>query len=161
MKYYCDGFVLGSNPSALGGGFTVTDGYGKVIERRVKIYAKFTNNEGEILGIARAIQIASEGDTISTDSQCALAWIVSGKCKARPDLLPIITKAKRRMLENNIKVVWEPREVNLAGFENEKINPFRDFAQVRCMEVLESVADEWNIIHPEMPFLSSDELELE
>jgi len=120
MKYYTDGFNIISNPSEYGGGYTITDENGTLISREVIRKKGFTNNEGEILGILKALDLAKEGDTVSTDSMCCLTWANKGKSKARPDLYEILQKCKTLLKGKNINLMWEGRNFNLAGLLNEK-----------------------------------------
>lgn len=94
MRYHSDCFVYGPNPSPRGGGFTITDSKGNLIYQEEILKAGFTNNEGELLGVLRALELASHGDTVVTDSQCTAAWVRSGKPKARPDLEEFAAPAK-------------------------------------------------------------------
>lgn len=118
--YYTDCFVIGSrNPSDIGGGYTITNEHGTVIEQST-IYKKgFTNNEGEILGVIRCIDIADSNSEIYTDSKVACAWIRDGKTKARKDLTEILGNAKRKLEEKKLKLIWIGRDENLAGIYNE------------------------------------------
>jgi len=79
MIYYSDGYCIRSNPSPFGGGFTVTNSHGDVVEEGEVQKKGFTNNEAELLGAAKAIEIALEGDTVIIDSQCILYWITTSK----------------------------------------------------------------------------------
>lgn len=120
MKYYTDGWMMGNNPSPLGGGFTITNESGEVIKRE-EIYKKgFTNNEAEIRGIEFALEYADKGDTVSTDSMCCLTWARTGKSKARPDLKERLQHCKLLFTEKEINLMWEGRDFNLAGIYNEE-----------------------------------------
>jgi hypothetical protein len=118
--YYADCFVYGGNPSSRGGGFSITDEAGILLYQEERLKSGFTNNEGELLGALYAIMLASHGDTVVTDSQNTIAWIKSGKPKARPDLTKFATLAKKMAALKNVKVEWMPRDLNLAGVYNEK-----------------------------------------
>lgn len=121
MKYYTDGWMMGSkNPSPYGGGFTITDEKGVLLEESTVKKTGFTNNEAEILGIQAALQYAEKGDTVSTDSMCCLTWVNTGKSKARPDLKELLAKCKQLKEEKEINLCWEAREFNLAGIYNEE-----------------------------------------
>ena len=117
--YYTDCFVLGTNPSDKGGGYTITDHIGKIIHKET-IYKKgFTNNEGEVLGIIKAIELCEPTSEIYSDSSCAIAWIRKGKSKVRSDLNEILSKGKEMAREKKCEVIWISREENLAGLVNE------------------------------------------
>lgn len=119
MIYYVDGFTIGGNPSRIGGGFTVLDQAGNLIERR-EVRRYFTNNEGELLGIAYAISKAEPADEIRTDSQCAVAWVNNGWSKARPDLGELCAESRRVLERKGLVLRWVRREQNLAGVWNEE-----------------------------------------
>jgi ribonuclease HI len=124
MKYYSDGFILEHNPSKRGGGYTIFDEDDNKIETRCFL-RPMTNNEAELLGVVRALEIAKKGDMIVTDSQNTIRWILSmrhkklKKKRARKDLDDIKKKAYLLSTEKNISVVWEQRDTNLAGQFNE------------------------------------------
>lgn len=123
MKYYSDGFTNGSNPSKTGGGYSIVDENNTLLVLE-KIEKKgFTNNEAELLGLFHALTIADRGSTISTDSKNTLAWVFQKKKKkkhGRPDLIPCIKECSALIEEKHISVIWEPRELNLAGIFNDE-----------------------------------------
>lgn len=119
-KYYTDGYMIGGNPSKIGGGYTIVDENNNLIERKEIIQVNFTNNEAEILGILNAMKLAEYEDTVSTDSKCCLLWTNKGMSKSRPDLFPLIQECKTLLKEKNINLIWEGRDFNLAGIYNEK-----------------------------------------
>ncbi len=119
-KYYTDGWMMGTNPSPYGGGFTVMDSEGKLIIREEIHENGFTNNEAEIRGIKYALEYAVSGDTVSTDSMCCLSWVNKGKSKARGDLFELLQECNYLLKSKGINLVWEGREFNLAGVYNEK-----------------------------------------
>lgn len=125
MKYYTDGFMFGSNPSSVGGGFTVTDEIGNLIHREVINKGGLTNNEAETRGIHFALKIANNGDTVSTDSMCCLTWVNKGRTKVRPDLTELLTESKMLKITKDINLMWEGRDFNLAGIMNENSLHFR------------------------------------
>jgi len=111
---------MGTNPSEVGGGYTILNENNEVIETK-RIYKKgFTNNEGELLGALRAIELAENGSEIYTDSQCICYWIQNGRSKARKDLNEILKNAYADMEKKDLTLVWIPREENLAGIYNEE-----------------------------------------
>lgn len=126
---YADGFVLGSNPSSKGGGYTLTDGKGKVLIRRTidardmkpvgDAHPVFTNNDGELRGVVHALIIARHNDVVITDSKTAYAWVTKGKSKVRPDLNEICAIGRAHMLNKKVELRWAPRDRNLAGISNE------------------------------------------
>jgi hypothetical protein len=117
--YHVDGFTYGKNPSATGGGFTITDDSGAVIEIRKVLKAGFTSNEGELLGLEYACAICAVGDAIVTDSRNSIAWAKSGRPKARPDLGVLAFRAKQFISDKSLTVTWVPRHLNKAGRFNE------------------------------------------
>jgi ribonuclease HI len=118
---FSDGFLLGrSNPSSIGGGYTVTDQHGKVLERKI-IYSKnFTNNEAELLGLLCAIELASLYDEIVVDSNTIISWIKKGRSKARKDLNHLLSTGKELSLKKKLYIYWRPRDENKAGVYNEE-----------------------------------------
>lgn len=137
-KYYSDGFIFGRNPSLIGGGYTIVDERNRVIKREVIYKVGMTANEAELLGVLEATRIAKKGDVISTDSMVTLTWVNSGSSKARPDLKEVIEEAHKNLYPNGLQkkginrgrplrdgafLIWEPREINLAGILNENDHP--------------------------------------
>lgn len=119
MKYYCDGFLYGANPSDYGGGYSIVDEENNLIVRQEVLKVGLTNNEAEILGILNAMKYAKEGDQVSTDSMCCLSWVNMGKSKARADLSELLKECLALRDEKNINLMWESRNFNLAGVFNE------------------------------------------
>ena len=122
MIYYVDGWMIGRNPSHIGGGFTIVNERHELVKRHTIYKNPFTNNDGELFAIAYAAYKAAPGDTIITDSQCAYNWVLSGfvKADARADLRPVARRAHKWVNEKRLNLKWEPRESNLAGQYNEK-----------------------------------------
>lgn len=115
LELFVDGYTIGRNPSKIGGGFSIFDKQDNLLEEvEVKKYW-MTNNEAELLGMTRALELATTNSIIYTDSRNTMAWVKSGRPKARMDLQPIALKARRLIEEKNITVCWVPREMNLAG----------------------------------------------
>lgn len=123
MKYFTDGYLFLSNPSPIGGGYTIVDNDNWLVEC-VKINKiGFTNNEAELLGIYNTLKIANVGDVISSDSQITVNWVKQDKLskkRARRDLDHIKIAAHKLMIDKKINLIWEPREKNLAGIFNEE-----------------------------------------
>lgn len=120
MKLYTDGFLIGQNPSTIGGGYTVVDSTGIIVSQQTFKKSGFTNNDAELLGVLMAAAIGEPGGVISTDAMVITHWVRSGKPKARPDLTVLCQIAKKLIELKKLSLIWEPRELNLAGIENEK-----------------------------------------
>lgn len=125
MKYYTDGWMMGTNPSPYGGGITIVDEKGIVIHQEEIYKENFTNNEAEIRAIKFALEYAEKGDTISTDSMCCLSWVNKGKSKARADLNPLFQECYYLKRDKEINLCWENREFNKAGLYNESVQDER------------------------------------
>jgi len=111
---YSDGYTILKNPSDIGGGFVIIGTKKAFYEEEIKKQG-MTNNEAELLGVYKALQIADKNSIIYTDSQNTMAWIKSGKPKARPDLKEICQQAKKLKAIKNIDIKWVPRDENDAG----------------------------------------------
>lgn len=118
-KFFVDGFVMGANPSQIGGGFTIVDENNKFISRKMMKKVGFTNNDGEILGIYFALKHCGVGDTISSDSQTAIGWVMRAYSKSRKDLNTLLRACQIMMSEKEVSIIWEGRDDNLAGVFNE------------------------------------------
>lgn len=112
---YTDGFTLGKNPSNLGGGFVLVNEHGIEVGRQTFYKKGYTNNEGELMGVLFATELIEPGGEIYTDSMNTVHWVTNCRCKARPDLKPAAQTAKINILEKKLKLIWLPREHNLAG----------------------------------------------
>lgn len=119
-KYFVDGFVVGANPSEIGGGFTIVDENNNFISRKMMNKKGFTNNDGEILGMYFALKHCKENDTISSDSQTAIGWVNRTYSKSRKDLNTLLRACQMLMSEKKVTIIWEGRDDNLAGVFNEK-----------------------------------------
>lgn len=113
-ELFVDGYTIGKNPSKFGGGYCIMEN--DVILEEVEVKRmNFTNNEAELLGMTRALELADEGTVIYTDSQNTIAWVRSGRPKSRMDLLYMADRAKKMRRDKSVNIVWVPREENLAG----------------------------------------------
>jgi ribonuclease HI len=85
----------------------------------------YSNNEGELAAIGRALQIEKVKE-IKTDSQTAKGWVTKGWTKSKEKLLSkgkltlrhkaMITKANYLWTTAGLpKITWIGRELNLAG----------------------------------------------
>lgn len=120
MKYYTDGYLRVSNPSPIGGGYTIIDENNVLIERTEIRKSPFTNNEAEILGLLNAMKHASIEDEISTDSMCCISWVFRGISKSRPDLHNLLQECSQLRKQKELNIIWEGRDFNLAGIYNEE-----------------------------------------
>lgn len=118
VKYYFDGYTILGNPSWKGGGFTVFDEE-KLICTKEILKECFTNNEAELCGLEWCLENLGENIELSTDSMNTIAWVKGGKSKARKDLTERLMRSKSLISLKNIKLIWEPREKNKAGWFNE------------------------------------------
>lgn len=125
IEYHFDGYTINTNPSKIGGGFTVkgTDGFlfTHRILRNPVLYRDqpFTNNEGELLGAVFAASMAPVGALLVTDSKNTMAWLRSESPKARPDLKWLCQLGASIMRSKNQTLEWRGRDHNLAGQHNE------------------------------------------
>lgn len=122
-QIFVDGFQFLRNPSPIGGGFTLVDSQGHLIDRKIFEKTGLTCNEAELLGIARAINVAPPGSVIATDSQVARRWVLRGNSRSRPDLRKVIRFARKMAKEKKMQVIYVPRGQNLAGIYNERNRP--------------------------------------
>jgi len=119
-KYYTDGYTLLSNPSPAGGGFSIVNEYGELINHTQTFKKDFTNNEAEVTAIVHALEICKPNDIISSDSKTAITWINIAYSKTRKDLIPLLRHGKDLCTSKNISLIWEGRDFNLAGYFNER-----------------------------------------
>lgn len=129
MIYHTDGYMMGKNPSYIGGGYTICDQEQRVVKTEA-VYTngrRYTNNEAELTGVyVCARDFCNIGDTIITDSQIIRAWVRSGRPKARPDLAWMARECKNLIFDKKLKLIWRPREENFAGWYNE-LRPYNPF----------------------------------
>lgn len=132
MKIYSDGFCIRGNPSKIGGGYSIVDENNNLLCCQEIFKEGFTNNEGELLGCIKAMELANVGDTISVDSRNTISWIMYSASiprkdpeaeakRARKDLDDFKKKGLELMKEKHLSLIFEGRENNLAGIYNEKI----------------------------------------
>lgn len=116
---YADGFVIGNNPSPVGGGYVVCDEHSNIVEEHTIRKHYFTNNESELLGVCAALKLIDTDGEVYTDSENTIKWIKKGFCKARPDLNDACVEAKNLMFNKRVKLLWIRRNENLAGLIND------------------------------------------
>ena len=82
----------------------------------MEVVAKeFTNNAMEYQGMIKALELASEGDQIFSDSKLVVNQ-VNGIWKVKEkSLIPYWGKAKELKKRKCITLTWVPREKNKAG----------------------------------------------
>jgi len=114
-KLFVDGYTIGSNPSRVGGGFVICDEDSKVIEQKKIIKPYYTNNEAEISGLVKSLELIDDLGTIYTDSFIACCWLRGGRAKARPDLNGLIKTGHALQKKKDIKIIQINRAQNLAG----------------------------------------------
>jgi len=119
-QIHSDGFQFHSNPSPVGGGFTLVDGGGDVVERKTILKVGMTNNEAELLGVVRAVELIESKGIVYTDSQVIARWVHRGRARGRPDLNEVIRKCKELVKKKKVEIKVVPRNENLAGIYNEK-----------------------------------------
>jgi len=111
---YSDGYTILKNPSDIGGGFIIIGTKKLFYEERIEKVG-LTNNEAELLGVYKALQLADKGAIVYTDSRNTMAWIKSGKPRARMDLQSICQEAKKLKKAKDITLEWVSRDDNDAG----------------------------------------------
>ena len=122
MILYADGFVLGyRNPSKLGGGYTVTDTAGNVLENKTIYKEHFTNNEAELRACLAALMLSNNRDTVIVDSKNTISWVSNPfkKKQSRHDLDDIKIQCYELLQDKSVKLVWKSRDKNKAGIFNE------------------------------------------
>lgn len=108
--YYTDGSGWNGKISE----YAVTDHNGKIIVKKT-LLKEYTSNEMEYDAVIYALQIAKDGDTIYSDSQLVVNQInKKWKLKAK-NLFARFNYAKELYEKKNVKLIWLPREENLAG----------------------------------------------
>ena len=120
---HSDGFQFHSNPSPVGGGFTLIDGDGNIVERKTILKVGMTCNEAELLGVVRAVELIESEGTVFTDSKVIAHWVRRGRARSRPDLNEVIRKCKEQIEKKKVKIKFVPRNENLAGIYNERHRP--------------------------------------
>jgi len=122
---FADGFLFRANPSPTGGGYTVVNKQGEVLAREIIEQPGLTNNEAELRGLIRAIELAEKRSSVGTDSRVARAWVCRGRSRARRDLRTILKRTRKLLLEKEVEIVFVPRELNPAGILNDRQRPAR------------------------------------
>lgn len=117
---HADCFMFHPNPSPTGGGYTLLNGNGTLLERQEILKPGVTNNELELLAVLRAAELLRPGGTILTDSQVVRTWVRKGRAKSRPDLNPHIQRCNNLVRAKKLAVRFVPRAKNLAGLYNER-----------------------------------------
>jgi ribonuclease HI len=121
--WYSDGFGIGQNGITTRGGYTVFKGNTLIENIETPAIGNIhTNNQAELQGIERAVELMSKNDLLITDSMNSMYWIHKGKARSRSDLNNIIIKITKLSKEKNISIQWKRREENLAGHYNETID---------------------------------------
>ena len=116
MHLHCDGAGWDGKRSRC----VVWDVSKNKVLKEVNYPKKYTNNEMEYAAVIYALQNCNNGTLIKTDSQL-VAYQISGKYKARqPAMKRGLSKALELMKDRNIKIIWIPREQNLAGIYLDK-----------------------------------------
>ncbi|QDT59497.1 hypothetical protein SV7mr_20040 [Stieleria bergensis] len=126
---HADGFLFKRNPSPTGGGWTVVDAHGKLIERQAILKRGLTCNEAELTAVYRAAQLVDEGGTVFTDSKLVCDWIETGRSKKRSDLNKLIRACKGLIEKKSVSLRFRSRKQNLAGIYNDRNRPNEDDAK--------------------------------
>jgi len=122
-EIHSDGFQFHANPSPVGGGFTLVDSDGDVIERKTVLKVGMTNNEAELLGVVRAVELIESEGIVFTDSKVIARCVHRGRARSRPDLNEVISKCKEQIKKKKVEIKFVPRKENLAGLYNENYRP--------------------------------------
>lgn len=78
-------------------------------------FYRLTNNEVEYEALRDALQMANEDDTIFTDSQLLVGHMTKGWKLNAENLRKNYDYCMRMIEKKRIKLVWVPREKNIAG----------------------------------------------
>lgn len=113
---HADCFMFHPNPSPTGGGYTLLNGNGTLLERQEILKPGVTNNELELLAVLRAAELLRPGGTILTDSQVVRTWVRKGRAKSRPDLNPHIQRCNNLVRAKKLAVRFVPRAKIWPGF---------------------------------------------
>lgn len=107
-EIYCDGSGFNGLVSRIA--------YGNKNLMKQTIYREpFTNNEMEYQSLIHAIGIAKKWDIIYSDSQL-IVFQVLGQYKVHDKkLIPLNILATKEINRKHIKIMWIPREQNIAG----------------------------------------------
>lgn len=115
-KYYADAGVSGNGTGILQQ--SVIAGFSNKLMFEV-FEGGFTNNESEMMAIIYTACCTPKNSVICSDSQLAVN-LCNNKWKTKmPNLKLLKNIAKNIINLKKIKVIWEPREQNLAGIHIE------------------------------------------
>ena len=109
MKIYCDG--SGFNGQVSKWCVVLEDG---TVKKGI-IRENKTNNQMEYKALLNALKLAKKGDTIYTDSRLLEGQVMKNWKVNAEHLLSLVIQAKQLVKEKQIKIIWIPREKNLAG----------------------------------------------
>lgn len=116
-EIFVDGFLTNSNPSN-SGGFTICE---NGICKRYEIeQLNLTNNQVEVMSCI--FGMLCKNKTIISDSQLAVNCLNNLWTIKAPALIPLVSFGKLLLKEKKKILKWKPREKNLAGLFNEKLN---------------------------------------
>lgn len=109
MLIYVDG-----SSSSMGNQIAVADSDENLLINK-KFKKKLTNNELEYEAILAGLNIATEKDTICSDSKLCVEQI-NGNFKIKQEhLKPYAEKSKELLKEKKCLIIWVPRDKNPAG----------------------------------------------
>lgn len=115
MKIFADGSGYNGTKTR----FVVVPEIGKPIIQELS--EKKTNNEMEYTAVITALDIATDYDTILTDSMLVVNQVKGIWSCNFEHLILLRDKAKELVKQKHIKLEWIPRHKNLAGIMLEKI----------------------------------------
>lgn len=108
MALYATGWVYEMNPSPVGGGLMVVNQAGVVLAHATINLAGLTENEAELLALLMATALAIVDEDLYSKSKTAIAWVKSGRPKARMDLYEICHEALNLKGEKRLLVSYLP-----------------------------------------------------
>jgi ribonuclease HI len=110
-KYFTDG----SSTIGVKSAFCVTDENGKIVKFEETWMPCFTNNEEEYRGVIAALNLCAEGDEIYSDSMLVVNQVAGTWKINKPHLRLLREEAAKLLKDKKAKLIWIPREDNLAG----------------------------------------------